>query len=191
MSKYKHLPVSDLEGYEIDHQAVVSPLNLDSPAIEIMANFSRHTALMLMEDMSIEQATTLLISAHMSKALVRNTENQFTGVITLADLQSTKVLSKANQMGISRIDLAISHLMEPKFHCTGIQLQLVLNSSIGDVLETMIVEGLQYILVMAEANKEIVGMISALDISKILHIPIQIAPKPKNFQEVMLAVVHP
>jgi predicted transcriptional regulator len=191
MASYKKLSVSELEGYEIDHQAIHSPLNLDSPAIEIMANFSRHTALMLMDYMSIQQATSLLISAHMSKALVRDQQDRFIGVVTLADLQSAKVLSKANQMGLCRDDLTIAHLMEPKHHCTGIQLQLVVSSTIGDVLETMEVEGLQYILVISESNKEIVGMISALDIAKTLHMPIQIAPKPKNFQEVMLAVVHP
>lgn len=191
MTQYKQLSVTGLNGYEIDHQAITGPLNLDSPAIEIMANFSRHTALMLLDDMSIEQATTLLISAHMSKALVRNQQDQFVGIVTLADLQSTKVLSKANQMGINRVDLSIAHLMEPKEHCTGIQLQTVISSTIDDVLETMQVEGLQYLLVITEAKKEIVGMISALDIAKTLHIPIQIAPKPKNFQEVMLAVVHP
>lgn len=191
MSTYKNLPVCSVDDYEIDHQSMPTPLQLDSPAIEIMADFSRHTALMLMDDMSIEQATTLLLSAHMTKALVRNSTDQFIGVVMLADLQSTRVLSTANQLGINRADLTIANLMKPKSQCTAIQLQSVLSSTIGDVLETMKTEGLRYLLVAAENNMEIVGMISAMDIAKTLHIPIQIAPKPKNFQEVMLAVVHP
>ncbi|MCF2947574.1 CBS domain-containing protein [Paraglaciecola aquimarina] len=191
MSTYKNLPLCDLEGYEISRQSMTTPLHLDSPAIEIMANFSRHTALMLMDDMSIEQATNLLINAHMSKALVRNEHDQFIGMVTLADLQSSRVLSIANQLGVNRRDLTITNLMKPKDQCTGVQLQFVLTSTIGDVLQTLKTEGVQYLLVVAQNNMEIVGMISALDIAKSLHIPIQISPKPRNFQEVMLAVVHP
>ncbi|WP_158971975.1 CBS domain-containing protein [Paraglaciecola sp. L3A3] len=190
MSTYKNLPICDLQGYEINSQSMTAPLNLDSPAIDIMANFSNNTALMLFDDMSIQQATDLLKNTHMSKALVINSQKQFVGIVTLADLQSSRVLSIANQLGIPRGDLTIARLMTPKLQCTGVQLQNVMNSTIGDVLTTMQEQGTPYLLVIAQINKEIVGMISALDIAKTLHMPIQIAPKPKNFQEVMFAVAH-
>lgn len=188
MSTYKKLPTCGLNDYEIGQHSLKTPLKLDSPAIEIMANFSNNTALMLFDDMSIEQGTNLLKNTHMSKALVRNEQEQFLGIVTLADLQSVKVLSTANQLGIARSDLTLAHLMTPKSACTGLQLQTVMTSTIGDVLETMQQVGTLYLLVISQANKEIVGMISAIDIAKSLHMPIQITPKPQNFKDVMLAV---
>ncbi|WP_133471649.1 CBS domain-containing protein [Paraglaciecola marina] len=188
MSTYKKLPVSSLDGYEISRKSLITPLQLDSPAIEIMANFSNNTALMLFDDMSVEQATSLLKNTHMSKALVRNDQEQFLGMVTLADLQSSRVLSTANQLGVPRSELTVAHLMTPKAGCTGLQLQSVMTSTIGDVLETMEEVGTLYLLVVSGVSKEIIGMISAIDIAKTLHMPIQITPKPKNFKDVMLAV---
>ncbi|MDU0353839.1 CBS domain-containing protein [Paraglaciecola aquimarina] len=190
MSSYKNLPISHLEGYEINRQSMNTPLELESPAIDIMANFSNNTALMLFDEMSIEQATDLLKNTHMSKALVRNSLEQFVGIVTLADLQSSRVLSTANKLGVPRGDLTIAHLMTPKSECIGLQLQSVMSSTIGDVLATMHEQGTPYLLVIAHTNKEIVGMISAIDIAKSLHMPVQISPKPRNFQEVMAAVAH-
>ncbi|MFT2089779.1 CBS domain-containing protein [Paraglaciecola sp. 2405UD69-4] len=188
MSTFKNLPISNLDGYEISHRSLNIPLQLDSPAIEIMASFANNTALILFDDMTIQEATGLLKNTHMSKALVRNDQEQFVGIVTLADLQSSRVLSIANQLNLHREDLTVSHLMTPKAACTAIQLQHVINSKIGDVLETMRAVGTLYLLVISEANKEIIGMISAIDIAKTLHMPVQITPKPQNFKEVMLAV---
>ncbi|MDN4501497.1 CBS domain-containing protein [Alteromonadaceae bacterium BrNp21-10] len=191
MSTYNYLSMHQLDGYHISHQSKVGPLELASPAIEIMVNFARNAPLMLSADMSIEQATTLLKSAHISKTLVKNKQDDFIGIVTLADLQSSRVLSIANKLGLHRNELSIANLMIPKAQCTGIQLQTILTSTIGEVLATMQHEGQQHVLIIAQSTMEIVGMISAMDIAKKLHMPIQITPLPTNFQEVMLAVGHP
>ncbi|WP_416306815.1 CBS domain-containing protein [Neptunicella sp. SCSIO 80796] len=191
MTSFKQLNTQNLDQYELSSQSKIQPLLLSSPAIEIMSNFSRNAPLMLDRDTPIDQALSLMKSAHISTCLVGNKQEEFIGAVSLVDLQSSRVLSVANRLAVKRSDLTIGDLMLPKSQFKGIQLQTILNSSIGDVLHTMKQSGLQHVLVIAQSTMEIVGMISARDISKKLHIPIQISPLPSNFQEVMLAVGHP
>lgn len=191
MSNFKLLAAQNLDQYALSQESKIQPLQLTSPAIEIMTNYSRNPPLMLDKEMPIDEALSLMKSAHVGVSLVSNKQDGFIGTVSLVDLQSSRVLSVANRLGVNRNDLTIGHLMLPKSQFKGIQLQTILNSSIGDVLHTMEHLGLQHILVIAQSTMEIVGMISARDISKKLHIPIQISPLPSSFQEVMLAVGHP
>ncbi|MBC3767925.1 CBS domain-containing protein [Neptunicella marina] len=191
MTSYKTLPVQDLADYELSRQSKTQPLDLLSPAIEIMTNYSRNAPLMLDQNMLIDDAISLLKSAHVSRTLVSNKQEEFIGAVSLAELQSARIMSIANKLAINRKELTLGNVMNPKSQFKGIQLQTILNSTIGDVLNTMEHYGLQYVLVVAKSTMEIVGMISARDISKKLQIPIQISPLPTSFEEVMLAVGHP
>ena len=158
-------------------------LNLNSPALKVVTDFTRRNPQVIEKDVSVDQALFMMKKGHVKSLLVVNAEQHFLGVISFADLTSRKVLMIAAQKGLERQDLCVEDLMVTRHYLHGIPYDRILNASIGDVVHTLRELGEQHIL-LTDGEDRIRGLISATDIARALHIPLDIAPKAHSFKDI-------
>ncbi len=185
MRTYHEIKTLSLKDYTRLSKPDTDILSLDSPASAIVTSFEFTKPLALELDVGINQALLMMKKAHVRSVIVMDGTEQFKGIISVSDLESRKVLSIAQSLGQRRDELTIADVMTPSTKLTGLSMQQVANSSIGDVLKTLQDVGSQHMLVVKPEEQRICGIISASDIARKLHIAVDITERATSFKEVV------
>ncbi|EKE71002.1 CBS domain-containing protein [Gallaecimonas xiamenensis] len=159
-------------------------LGLESPAAWITTDFARRAPLVIEHDVKVDDALYMMKKAHVKAKLVVDAQNRFLGIVSASDLQSHKVLMQATSKSIPRSEITVRDVMTDKAHLHGFAYQELENASIGDVLYTLQELGEQHVLLLDKSMQSLRGMISAADIARALHIPIDITQRAHSFAEV-------
>lgn len=159
-------------------------LGLESPAAWITTDFARRAPLVIEHDVRIDDALYMMKKAHVKAKLVVDSGNRFLGIVSASDLQSHKVLMHATNKAIHRNEVTVGDVMVDKAHLHGFAYQELESATIGDVLYTLQELGEQHILLLDKTMNSLRGMISAADIARALHIPIDITQRAYSFAEV-------
>lgn len=189
MNNFKALtsiPLSQVETLKVNK--VVEPLELASPAIFVMTDFSRRSPRIIDGDTGIDETINIMNKIHVRSKLVVDKNLSLIGIVNLADLLSRKVLMTANQKGVKRADILVSDVMVKVSELHAVKLQKIQASSIGDVLATMRNLGEQHLLVY-DNDKHIRGVISAVDIGRALRIPLDISTTAHSFKDIF-NIIH-
>ncbi len=179
----KTLPLDSLE--RISNPEIRDVFTPDTPALRVVTDFRHTEPVQLSQEMDLDEAMTLLRKMHVRSGLVINESGVFKGLVTVADLVSRQVLSIATSQGLKRSDLTVRDLMIPKHKLSGVSLQALSHSSIGDLLKTLKQGGSQYMLVLDAEAETICGIISASDIARKLKIPVDISQRATSFREIV------
>lgn len=163
-------------------------LNADDPAALIMTDFSKTAPLTLSRDVSLDDVQEAMRDRYVRSALITDSRGRFAGLLTLADLNSHRVLALATGRGQTRADLTAGDLMTPRHSLSGITLQTLAHSRIGDCLKTLEHDGRQHLLITDPARGDICGIISASDIARALHRPVEIPRIADTFGQVVTAL---
>ena len=192
MSNFKELRIQDIShGVIANTFAVEQPLiDLTSPAIKMINNFTNKIPVRASFDTTIEQALKQLNVQPSNFILVTDEQHKLIGIVSSADLQSSKTMIIAQRIGLPRSEVNLHHLMIPLTNLLGVSMQSLSYACIGDALQTMEHHGAMFLLVTT-ANNEICGLISAREIAKTLQIPVHITPIANSFSEVLESVDHP
>ncbi|CAI87889.1 MULTISPECIES: CBS domain-containing protein [Pseudoalteromonas] len=192
MSNFKELRIQDIShGVIANTFAVEQPLiDLTSPAIKMINNFTNKIPVRASFDTTIEQALKQLNVQPSNFILVTDEQHKLIGIVSSADLQSSKTMIIAQRIGLPRSEVNLHHLMTPLTNLLGVSMQSLSYACIGDALQTMEHRGAMFLLVTT-ANNEICGLISAREIAKTLQIPVHITPIANSFSEVLESVDHP
>ncbi|MBV1786840.1 CBS domain-containing protein [Marinobacterium sp. D7] len=186
MHPYHELKTVGLSDYpSVIESDQVESFDLNSPARLVMTDFLYHRPLTLLADVSIDDAIAAMRRAHVRSILVTDTADAFRGIITVADLESRKVLSLATSSGQARGDLTIGDLMTPKEKLRGVTLGAVEKGSIGDLLQTLKNEGQPHMLVVDPDSQRIRGIISSSDIARRLRISVELNLRATSFRELV------
>ncbi|SEG75545.1 CBS domain-containing protein [Marinobacterium lutimaris] len=184
MERYSELKTVSLSDYQsVVESEDVEHFDLESPARLVVTDFLYHKPLKLNPDVGVDEAIAAMRRAHVRSVLVANGE--FRGIVTVADLESRKVLSLATSSGQARSDLAISDLMIPKAKLKGVPINVIETATIGSLLQTLKNEGQQHMLVVDPDNHRIRGIISASDIARRLHVSVEINHRATSFRELV------
>lgn len=163
-------------------------LTVASPAASVFTDFESEPPLMLEQDVGIDYAIDMMKREHVRLKLVIDHDEQFRGVITLADLLSVKVMRACERTGLVRADLTMAHIMTPRDALQAIDYRQLLHATIADVLATMRSHGEQHVLVLDNEHCAIRGIVSASDIARRLNLPIVIKERATSFAEIFDAV---
>ncbi|MDO6459388.1 CBS domain-containing protein [Granulosicoccaceae sp. 1_MG-2023] len=174
--------------HSIRRPAAGDALTVDDPASLLMTDFSRTEPLTLSRDMPIDEANAAMRERGVRSALVTDSAGRFAGLLALTDLNSHRVLALATSRGQTRDDLTAGDMMRPRYNLCGISLQTLEHSSIGDCLKTLQQTGRQHLLITDPAQNEICGIISASDIARALHCPVEIPLIADSFVQVVSAL---
>jgi CBS domain-containing protein len=185
MRTYRELKTLSLRDYSRLSTPDGETLSLDSPASSIMTSFESTRPLALELDVGINDALLMMKKAHVRSVIVMDDSEKFRGIISLMDLESRKVLSIAQSQGLRRDDLSIADVMTPSAKLAGLSIQQLSSCCIGDVLKTLQDVGSQHMLVVRPEDQQICGIISASDIARKLHIPVDITERATSFREIV------
>jgi len=184
MGEFKKIDTVGLNGvYQLCDHFDSDRLSLSSSALEVVTDFTRRAPQVILKDVDVDHALFMMVNGHVRSKLVIDHDDIFLGVINSRDLTGRKVLSEAQKRNQSRSDLTVEDLMTQKAQLRAMPYSLVEDSKIGDVLETLKGLGHQHILLVDE-NEGLRGMISASDIARALHIPVNILQTAHSFKDI-------
>lgn len=161
-------------------------ITIDSPALTIFTDFKQHLPLVIDADTPAMQADYMMKKAHVRLQLVVDENNELIGTISLQELSGQHIQILQNQ-GLDRKDINVRDLMIPRSQQKVVNYQQLVNATIGDVLDALQKNGTLHCLVVDKDEHQIRGIISASDIARRLHIPVEIAT-PTTFVDIFKAV---
>lgn len=192
MTNFKELRTQNISNGVLSHTYSDNQplLDLTSPALKMINNFTEKDPLRAHYEITIVEALQQTTSQDTDFILVIDDNKKLLGVVSSADLQSSKIMILAQRLNVTRDDVSLRHVMTPLSNLTGVSMQSLSYACIGDALQTMEHHGVMFLLVTT-SNNEICGLLSAREISKKLHIPLHISPIAHTFSEVMEQIEHP
>ena len=163
----------------------IQDVSMQTPALDFLTDFKMTKPLVIESSLSAVDVKRLMIRAHVKLKFVINEDNHFMGVISSEDLDDQKLLQRAS-LGILRDDILVTEMMRPKNELVALSFKEVSRATIGDVIEVLKDSGQQHCLVIDQGVNQIRGIFSASDISRKLHLSIDIQDK-SNFYKVFSA----
>ncbi|CCQ11755.1 hypothetical protein PALB_26560 [Pseudoalteromonas luteoviolacea B = ATCC 29581] len=164
------------------------PLSLSSSALKVVTDFTRRLPQVIMKDVDVEHALFMMVNGHVRSKLVIDHDDTFLGVVTAKDLTGRKVLATAQKRNVSRDDITVEDVMTKRSELQAMPYKLVETAKIGDVLETLRELGQQHVLLVGDKGA-LRGMISAADIARALHMPVNILEHARSFKAIF-EIIH-
>lgn len=156
-------------------------LTMDSSALHFFTDFKEINPLVIECAVSAVEGKRLMQKAHVRLKFVLNDSGQFIGIISAEDLIDRKIVQKISE-GSNRDEIALTDLMRPKRDLKALDYQEVAKASISEVIRKLKDSGEQHCLVIDRDNRKIRGIFSASDISRKLHLPIDIQDKSSFYK---------
>jgi len=170
----KNLHLVSLDSHaHLVHPEEFNEISLNSSVRNIFTDFKKHQPLVIDEDTPACDALFLMQKAHVHLQLVVDKNNELVGTISDNELNEQQFLIEQKK-GSDRYQLTVGDLMLERKNIKGLNYRLLDLISIADLVESLKKEGMQHCLVTDPENKQIRGIISARDISRRLHIPVDI-----------------
>lgn len=173
---------------EIQRPSTLSELTLQSPAIEVLTDFTRQQPMILEQNTSIDDAREIMRRTHTKMFLVVDAEESFRGVISLDDLVSEKVMTRMGISQLRRNELTVEFVMTPRNRLHAIDFKVFQLATIGDVLARMHKYGEQHMIVVETRSESIRGIVSAHGIARRMHTPVVINERATLFSDIYKAM---
>lgn len=163
------------------------PGTLRSPAKDVMTDFEKIDPIRINDSTHIDDALAFMKSQHVRLLFAVNGNDEFTGIISAADISGDKPMAVMQQNGLSRDQVEVRHLMLQRMHIKALTYEQINNAKIGDVMLTLKGSGDQHVLITDESLagvKRVRGIISASDISRYLRISFDVMYQAKSFADI-------
>ena len=189
MATYKTLKSNTLEAqvnYAKPMHALPESVTLDSPAMDVMTDFTRVSAIYISPFRTIEQAQQRMISSGIRLLFVADQYHQVIGILTSRDFDGDRIMRRANETGVSRKDLTVRDIMTPQHQIEVLEMGDVATSRVGDLVQTFRSMGRQHALVVdhePSGEQVIRGMLSTSQIGKQLGLNIDTREKASSFAD--------
>lgn len=151
-------------------------LSVESPATAILTDFRDHKPMVVETSETAVSAEHQMRAAHVRLKLVVDTNHRLVGTISDDDLRG-ECLVRQVASGMPRDQVSVGELMRPRSTLQAVDYQQLEQASIGDLIAALQNEGVRHCLVVEPADGHVRGMISAGDIARRLHIPVDISER--------------
>lgn len=173
-------------------QRLPERVTADSPAKDVMTDFSKVAAVTIGPCGTIGAANERMIASGVRLLLVIDQRNKILGVITSHDLSGEKPMKYLQEVGGKREDIYVRDIMTPQEQLEVVHMVDVEKSSVGDIVETLKQVSRQHALVVEldeDKNQMLRGLFSASQISKQLGITIESNETARTFAELEQALI--
>ncbi len=160
--------VDELAWPEVNHA-----VSLDTPATDVLTDFTQQKPLVLEDSVTAAEARTLMQRAHVRLKIVVDANNHFLGVVSLQDLDNQSLIKKQAE-GFKPEELRVTDFMRRRSELKAFSYAELAQARIRDVIQALRCSGQQHCLVIDRENHAIRGIISASDLARKLHLPIEI-----------------
>jgi CBS domain-containing protein len=173
--------------YAQPSQSLPEQVTLDDPALQVLTDFQRVTAIIILAGDALDEAHRRMIQRGVRLLLVVDQDRKVVGVITSNDILGEKPLQTIVQRGIRREELLVRDIMTPQERLEVLNLADVRTAKVGHIVATLRKSGRQHAIVaeVNEAGRHTVrGVFSATQIARQLGVTIQTSQVAMTFSEI-------
>jgi CBS-domain-containing membrane protein len=190
---YRPLALNPLQaGAACRQPSIYAPVQMDTPAINIMTDFQLVQPATIRPDATLTQATTAMIARGVRLLFVVDADDVIVGVITARDTTGERPIKLIQQRGGKHGDLRIRDVMTPQHEMEALALNDVLHAEVGHILQTLKQLGRQHAIVVetdaATGQSMVRGMFSATAIGRRLGVSVQTFEIANTFAEIEVAL---
>lgn len=192
MTKIEYAPIASakLEAGASFHRTerTFDLIKLDDPAVTVMTDFKKVSALTIAEKAPIEAANARMKHRGVRLLLAVNDDDTVVGLITSTDLLGAKPIQHIQKHGGAYHDILVQDIMTPQDKLEVICMDDINRSRVGNVVATLKQAGRAHALVVdrheSENRQVIRGIISVSQIARQLGIEIPTGEIARTFAEI-------
>ena len=174
-------------GYAQPSQSLPDKVTLDDPALSVLTDFQRVTAIIILPGDSLDEAHRRMIQRGVRLLLVVDQDRRVVGVITATDILGEKPMQTLVERGIRREELVVRDIMTPQERLEVLKLADIRAAKVGHVVATLKHSGRQHALVVEErvpGGHIVCGVFSATQVARQLGVAIQTSQVAFTFSEI-------
>lgn len=160
-----------------------------SSALKVFTDFTRIKPLVIEPSLTALQAQEIMKKTHVRLQIVVDEKNHFLGIISFDDISEQSIAQKVAS-GFNRDNLHVKDCMLSKREIKAFGYGELKTATIADVVEALKHAGQRHCLVIDREKHQIRGVVSASEIAKKLHIPLDVSGAGSSFIDVFRAVNH-
>ncbi len=174
-----------------------APVTVASPALEVMTDLKKTTAITIHPQESLDAAHQKMIHRGVRMLLVVDYNDELVGIITASDTLGEKPIQFVQKNGGQARDLKVSDIMTGQSDIDALSIKDVSNARVGDIIETLKHHHRQHGIVVDNQGprNEITlrGIFSLTQIARQLGVQIQTYDVAHNLAELahFMQKVHP
>jgi CBS-domain-containing membrane protein len=174
-------------GHAQPAQPLPEKVTLDDPALQVLTDFRRVTAIIILAGDTLDEAHSRMIKRGVRLLLVVDQNRKVTGLITANDIFGEKPMQVIAHRGVRREELLVRDIMTPQERLQVLNLEDVRAANVGHIVATLEAAGRQHAMVVevdAEGQQTVRGMFSATQIARQLGVSIQTTQVAHTFSEI-------
>ena len=174
-------------GYAQPTQSTLDRVQLDSPAIDVMTDLTRVTAVIILAGDTVDEAFRRMVQRGVRMLLVVDQDRKVLGVITANDVSGEKPVQIAVQQGLHRDEVLVRNCMTPCARLQVLDLERVKAAKVGHIVATLKQAERQHTLVVERDEKgspRLRGIFSTTQIIRQLGMTIQTNAVANTFAEI-------
>lgn len=184
-------PLRPATSFHSPDQILPPRVALDDPAVAVMTDFQKVTALTIDPDVGVDTAERVMRRRNVRMLLVVDAENHVLGIITSNDMFGERTLQCIDARGIAREDALVRDIMTPQDRLEVIAMDDVLHAHVGNVVATLKANGRRHAVVVdaaASGRQTVRGVFSASQIARQLGESVEITEIAQTFAEISVAL---
>lgn len=187
---YLPLPSTLLQpgvGYGQPTQPVPEKVTLDDPAVSVMTDLTRVTAVIILPGDPADEAQRRMIQRGVRLLLVVDQDRKVLGLVTATDILGEKPVLAASQRGLRREEVTVRDIMTPQERLEVLGMTDVRAAKVGHIVATLRKAGRQHALVVdydGKGRQSVRGLFSATQIARQLGVSIQTSEVARTFSEI-------
>jgi signal-transduction protein with cAMP-binding, CBS, and nucleotidyltransferase domain len=170
-------------------QDLPEKVSLNSPAIDVMTDLKKVTAMGISPCANLDEAAQRMTSSNVHLLFVANQFNHVMGIITSNDLTGGKVVKYMSQVGGKREDVMVRDVMTTQDKIEVLGMEEIKKARVSDVVAVMKHMGRRHALVVDRdfsGAQVICGVFSSVQISTQLGEQIAVSGVAKNVADMAL-----
>ena len=189
----KPIALQSDSGYAQPTQAVLDRVRIDSPAVDVMTNLTKVTAVIILPGHTVDEAHRRMIQCGVRLLLVVDADGRVHGILTANDVLGEKPVQTAVQRGVHRSDVQVRDIMTPRAALEALDIREVQGATVGHIVATLKAAGRQHTLVVdqdATGRQRVRGMFSATQIARLLGVAITTETVARTFADIEASLGH-
>jgi len=189
----KSIALQSDSGYAQPTQAVLDRVQIDSPAVDVMTDLTKVTAVIILPGDTVDEAHRRMIQRGVRLLLVVDADRRVHGILTANDVLGEKPVQTAVQQGVHRSDVQVRDIMTPRAALEALDIREVQGATVGHIVATLKAAGRQHTLVVdqdATGRQRVRGMFSATQIARLLGVAITTETVARTFADIEASLGH-
>jgi CBS-domain-containing membrane protein len=174
-------------GFAQPTQSVADKVTLDSPALEVMTDLARVSAVIVTRLESVDEAHLRMRQRGVRLLLVVDETRRVIGIVTATDVLGEKPMQASAWRGVPHQEVTVADIMTPQISLEVLQFEDVRYAKVGHIVATLQHAGRQHSVVVetgADGGQSIRGLFSSSQIARQLGMVIPSSEIASTFAEI-------